>query len=62
MLVKNWSSEITDQTEPIDNGPKQISRDQILFTDCELVSLVALLHYNLPYILCCIAIAEHELY
>lgn len=62
MLVKNWSSEVTDQAKPINDGSKQISRDQIFFADCNFVLLVALLHYYLPYTLGCIAIAKHQLY
>lgn len=62
MLVEHWSSEVTDQAEPINNGPKQVTRNQIFFADSHFIFLIGLLYNDLPYTLGCIAVAKHELY
>jgi hypothetical protein len=62
MFVENWPSEIADQAKPINDGAKQVPRDQILFADGNFVFLAALLHYDLPNAFRCIAVSEHELY
>jgi hypothetical protein len=60
MLIEGGPSKITDQSESLYDGAKQVAWNEVFLTHSHLVPLPALLHDQFPNTLSRIAVSESE--